>query len=193
MDAVPARNLVFLLDVSGSMAPPERLPLVRTAMRMLVDTLTARDRIAIVVYAGASGVVLPPTSGAHKEPIHAAIARLEAGRVDQRRGRHHARLSGRAGELRQGRHQPRDPRDRRRLQCRRHEPGRSHAAHRREARDRRLPVRARRRHRQPQGLDDGEARRQGQRQLRLPRFAARGAQGARATKPAPRSSPSRRT
>ena len=78
-DSVPARNLVFLLDVSGSMAAPDKLPLVRTAMRMLVDTLTAQDRIAIVVYAGASGVVLPSTSGAHKERIHQAIARLEAG------------------------------------------------------------------------------------------------------------------
>jgi Ca-activated chloride channel family protein len=78
-DNVPARNLVFLLDVSGSMEPPDKLPLVRTAMRMLVDTLTPRDRIAIVVYAGASGVVLPSTSGAHKERIHEAIARLEAG------------------------------------------------------------------------------------------------------------------
>jgi Ca-activated chloride channel family protein len=78
-DNVPARNLVFLLDVSGSMEPPDKLPLVRTAMRMLVDTLTSRDRIAIVVYAGASGVVLPSTSGSQKERIHEAIARLEAG------------------------------------------------------------------------------------------------------------------
>src|SRR6185369_17435534 len=61
-DAVPARNLVFLLDVSGSMMPPDKLPLIKTAMRMLVDTLTERDRIAIVVYAGASGLVLPSTS-----------------------------------------------------------------------------------------------------------------------------------
>ena len=79
MDSVPARNLVFLLDVSGSMTDADKLPLVRTAMRMLVDTLTSRDRIAIVVYAGASGIVLPSTSGAHKERIHEAIARLEAG------------------------------------------------------------------------------------------------------------------
>ena len=78
-DRLPRRNLVFLLDVSGSMATPDKLPLVRTAMRMLVDTLTAEDRIAIVVYAGASGLVLPSTSGAHKETIHQAIARLEAG------------------------------------------------------------------------------------------------------------------
>ena len=79
LDEVPARNLVFLLDVSGSMEPADKLPLVRTAMRMLVDTLTARDRIAIVVYAGASGIVLPSTSGAQKERIHEAIGRLEAG------------------------------------------------------------------------------------------------------------------
>jgi Ca-activated chloride channel homolog len=78
-DQMPARNLVFLLDVSGSMMPPNRLPLIRTAMRMLVDTLNERDRIAIVVYAGASGLVLPSTSGAEKETIHQAIARLEAG------------------------------------------------------------------------------------------------------------------
>ncbi|HTH02080.1 MAG TPA: von Willebrand factor type A domain-containing protein [Vicinamibacterales bacterium] len=78
-DKVPARNLVFLLDVSGSMMPPNRLPLIRTAMRMLVDTLDERDRIAIVVYAGASGLVLPSTGGAEKEKIHQAIARLEAG------------------------------------------------------------------------------------------------------------------
>jgi Ca-activated chloride channel family protein len=79
LSTVEGRNLVFLLDVSGSMMPPDKLPLIRTAMRMLVDTLSDRDRIAIVVYAGASGLVLPSTSGADKERIHQAIARLEAG------------------------------------------------------------------------------------------------------------------
>lgn len=74
-----ARNLVFLLDVSGSMMPPDKLPLVKKAMRMLVDTLTDDDRIAIVVYAGASGLVLPATPGDQKDRIHQAIARLEAG------------------------------------------------------------------------------------------------------------------
>jgi Ca-activated chloride channel family protein len=74
-----ARNLVFLIDVSGSMTPPDKLPLVRTAMRMLVDTLTARDRVAIVVYAGASGLVLPSTPGDQKSVIHRAIAELESG------------------------------------------------------------------------------------------------------------------
>jgi Ca-activated chloride channel homolog len=73
------RNLVFLLDVSGSMEPPDKLPLVRNAMRMLVDTLTSQDCIAIVVYAGASGLVLPSTRGDEKEVIHRALAHLEAG------------------------------------------------------------------------------------------------------------------
>ena len=80
VDEEPARrNLVFLLDVSGSMEPPDKLPLVRNAMRMLVDTLTSQDRIAIVVYAGASGLVLPSTRGNQKEVIHRALAQLEAG------------------------------------------------------------------------------------------------------------------
>ncbi len=76
---LPPRNLVFLIDVSGSMMPPDKLPLVRHALRMLADTLTARDRIAIVVYAGASGLVLPSTPGDHKAAIDQAIGRLEAG------------------------------------------------------------------------------------------------------------------
>ena len=75
----PARNLVFLLDVSGSMTPAERLPLVTTAMHMLTDTLTARDRVAIVVYAGASGLALPSTPGDRKAEIHRALASLQAG------------------------------------------------------------------------------------------------------------------
>jgi len=73
------RNLVFLIDVSGSMMPPDKLPLVRTAMRMLADILTERDRVAIVVYAGSSGLVLPSTPGDQKERIHESLARLEAG------------------------------------------------------------------------------------------------------------------
>jgi Ca-activated chloride channel family protein len=73
------RNLVFLIDVSGSMQPADKLPLVRTAMRMLTDVLTERDRVAIVVYAGASGLVLPSTSGDQKERIHEALEQLEAG------------------------------------------------------------------------------------------------------------------
>src|SRR5581483_2748379 len=72
-------NLVFLLDVSGSMSPPERLPLIKSAFRLLVDRLRPQDKVSIVVYAGAAGVVLPPTSGADKPAILAALNRLEAG------------------------------------------------------------------------------------------------------------------
>ena len=61
------------------MMPADKLPLVRTAMRMLTDVLTERDRVAIVVYAGASGLVLPSTTGDQKERIHEALERLEAG------------------------------------------------------------------------------------------------------------------
>ena len=73
------RNLVFLIDVSGSMMDHDKLPLVRTALRMLADMLTERDRVAMVVYAGSSGLVLPSTPGDRKEIIHRAIAELEAG------------------------------------------------------------------------------------------------------------------
>lgn len=76
---VPSRNLVFLIDVSGSMMSPDKLPLVRYGLRMLADTMRANDRVAIVVYAGASGVVLESTPGNRKERIDRAIAGLEAG------------------------------------------------------------------------------------------------------------------
>jgi Ca-activated chloride channel family protein len=78
-ERTPPRNLVFLLDVSGSMMPPDKLPLVKAAMRMLVDTLTPEDRVAIVVYAGASGLVLPSTPGSRKAEIQRAIVELQAG------------------------------------------------------------------------------------------------------------------
>ncbi len=72
-------NLVFLLDVSGSMQPPERLPLLQSAFRLLVEQLRAEDSVSIVVYAGAAGLVLPPTSGADKAAILAALDKLQAG------------------------------------------------------------------------------------------------------------------
>jgi Ca-activated chloride channel homolog len=77
--AVPPRNLVFLLDVSGSMNEPAKLPLLKDSMRLLVDQLNDRDRVAIVVYAGAAGLVLPPTPGDRKGEIRAALDALEAG------------------------------------------------------------------------------------------------------------------
>ena len=77
--APAGRNLVFLVDVSGSMKPANKLPLVRQSLHLLTDRLTAADRIAMVVYAGNSGLALPTTSGADKGAIHAAIDRLESG------------------------------------------------------------------------------------------------------------------
>ena len=75
---IEGRNIVLLLDVSGSMAPPERLPLIRTALRMFVDTLRPDDRLAIVTYAGWSGVALPSTPARLRDQIHSAIDRLNA-------------------------------------------------------------------------------------------------------------------
>lgn len=76
---LPPSNLVFLIDVSGSMASPDKLPLLKDAFDMLTDRLRREDRISIVVYAGAAGMVLPPTRGDDKEAIREALGRLEAG------------------------------------------------------------------------------------------------------------------
>ncbi|MCB0197111.1 MAG: VWA domain-containing protein [Anaerolineae bacterium] len=78
-ESLPDSNLVFLFDVSGSMNNPDKLPLLKQGFRLLVDQLTERDRVSIVVYAGAAGLVLPSTSGAEKATILEAIERLEAG------------------------------------------------------------------------------------------------------------------
>ena len=180
----PAKNLVFLVDVSGSMMSPDKLPLVRHGLRMLADVLTAQDRVAIVVYAGSSGLVLPSTPGDRKARIERAIAELEAGgstnggagiqlayhvaRENFIKGGVNRVILATDGDFNVG-VTSQDELVR---------------LIEKEARERRVPVRARRRHGQPQGLDDGEAGRQGQRQLRLSRFAARGAQGAREERPA---------
>ncbi len=78
-DRQPATNLVFLIDVSGSMQPENKLPLLQKSLSMLVRKLNANDRVAIVVYAGASGLVLPSTTGDRQDTILAAIDRLNAG------------------------------------------------------------------------------------------------------------------
>ena len=75
----PASNLVFLLDVSGSMGRPDKLPLVISSMKLLLETLKPDDTVAIVVYAGAAGTVLEPTKVAKKQKILAALDRLKAG------------------------------------------------------------------------------------------------------------------
>ena len=79
VEKLPASNFVFLLDVSGSMMPANKLPLVKSAMRLLVNQLRAKDRVAMVVYAGSAGLVLPSTPGDQKDKILDAIERLEAG------------------------------------------------------------------------------------------------------------------
>ncbi|MCB0491756.1 MAG: von Willebrand factor type A domain-containing protein [Cyclobacteriaceae bacterium] len=76
---LPASNLVFLIDVSGSMSSANKLPLLKASFKLLVNQLRAQDRVAIVVYAGAAGLVLPSTSGACKEQIIEALDNLQAG------------------------------------------------------------------------------------------------------------------
>jgi len=78
-EQLPASNLVFLMDVSGSMNSADKLPLLKQALTMLVGQLDARDSISMVVYAGASGVVLPPTPGNRKADILNALQQLQAG------------------------------------------------------------------------------------------------------------------
>jgi len=76
---LPPVNLVFLIDVSGSMNQENKLPLVKSSMKLLVDQLREQDKVAIVVYAGNAGLVLPSTGGDRKQTIKDAIDRLEAG------------------------------------------------------------------------------------------------------------------
>ena len=78
-DNLPASNLVFLLDVSGSMNAPNKLPLLKSAFNLLVEQLREQDKVSIVVYAGAAGIVLKPTAGNNKEEILGALNKLQAG------------------------------------------------------------------------------------------------------------------
>ncbi|MDP4223296.1 MAG: von Willebrand factor type A domain-containing protein [Bacteroidota bacterium] len=77
--SLPSSNLVFLIDVSGSMSSPNKLPLLKSAFGLLVNELRLQDRVAIVVYAGSAGLVLESTPGSRKEAIMNAISDLEAG------------------------------------------------------------------------------------------------------------------
>jgi len=79
VDQLPPSNLVFLADVSGSMSSHNKLPLLKKSLRMLVDNMRPEDKVALVVYAGAAGLVLDSTSGKEKKKILAAIENLNAG------------------------------------------------------------------------------------------------------------------
>ncbi len=76
---IPASNLVFLIDVSGSMSSANKLPLLKQAFKYLVSNLRAKDKVSIVVYAGAAGLVLEPTSGDEKAKINASLDLLQSG------------------------------------------------------------------------------------------------------------------
>jgi len=79
LDDIPPSNLVFLIDVSGSMNSQNKLPLLKSAFKLLVNQLRDEDKISIVTYAGAAGLVLPPTSGDNKNKILEALNNLNAG------------------------------------------------------------------------------------------------------------------
>ncbi|MBL7886675.1 MAG: von Willebrand factor type A domain-containing protein [Flavobacterium sp.] len=78
-EKLPASNLVFLIDVSGSMSDENKLPLLKQSLKVLVNQLRSEDKVSIVVYAGAAGMVLPPTSGDKKMTIIDALDKLNAG------------------------------------------------------------------------------------------------------------------
>jgi Ca-activated chloride channel family protein len=79
MENLPPSNIVFLLDVSGSMNSPNKLPLLKASLKMLANELRLQDKVSIVVYAGAAGLVLEPTEGNNKQKIIEALDKLEAG------------------------------------------------------------------------------------------------------------------
>lgn len=78
-EKLPASNFVFLIDVSGSMWGPQKLDLVKSSLRLLVNNLREKDKVSIVVYAGAAGEVLPATPGSDRQKIREAIEKLSAG------------------------------------------------------------------------------------------------------------------
>ncbi|MCA6067849.1 von Willebrand factor type A domain-containing protein [Chryseobacterium sp. RG1] len=78
-DQLPASNFVFLIDVSGSMNEPNKLPLLKSSFKVLLDQLRPKDKVGIVVYAGSAGMILPPTSASEKNKIIEALDNLQAG------------------------------------------------------------------------------------------------------------------
>ncbi|MCU7617137.1 von Willebrand factor type A domain-containing protein [Chryseobacterium sp. PBS4-4] len=79
MDKLPSSNFVFLIDVSGSMDAANKLPLLKSSFKVLLDQLRPQDKVGIVVYAGSAGMVLPPTSAKEKDKVIEALDKLQAG------------------------------------------------------------------------------------------------------------------
>ena len=133
---MPPRNLVFLIDTSGSMDGPNRLPLVKETLSLLVEQLSPQDRVSIVTYAGDWAIRLEPTRRRSKTPNQVSHRHSPCRRLDQRRAAGSSRLRAGRQDLHRGRRQPRHPRHRRRLQRRRRQRRRTGSHDRREARRR---------------------------------------------------------
>ena len=174
----PPANLVFLVDTSGSMDAPDKLPLLVRSLKLLLTGLAPEDRVAIVAYAGAAGVVLEPTPVSERGAIVASLERLGAGgsTAGAEGIREAYRLAAR--HFVEGGGEPRHPRHRRGLQRRHLRPRCARELHRAQARERGLALGARLRDGQLQRRADAAPRPARQRQRRLHRFALRGAQGA---------------
>ena len=137
--ARPRANLVFLIDTSGSMQEPNKLPLVQRSLNMLLDELDPRDTVAIVTYAGIRRHRAPADAGQPEGADPRRHRQPRRGRQHRRRRRHPPGLQPRRAEPRSQWRQPRHPRHRRRLQRRHHRPGRAQGLYRARARQGRVP------------------------------------------------------
>ena len=160
-------NLVFLLDVSGSMRDANKLPLVKDAMAMLVDQLTEDDRVSIVTYAGDAGLALPPTEGTKRKEIMERIEALKAGGSTHGSAGIQMAYDQAMANFVTGGNNRVHPLHRRRSEHRHHRRQRARQTDSTEGVERRVPHRGRFRHRQPQGRKARTTCRQGQRQVRL--------------------------
>ena len=177
----PDVNLVLLLDVSGSMNSPDKLPLAQRSMALLLDSLKPTDTVAIVVYAGAAGQVLAPNAGA-QPPGHPRCAeRAAARRIDRRRRGHPAGLRTGGAQLPQGGREPHPAGDGWRLQCRHHRSGGAEILRRARTREGRVPVGAGVRTGQLPRRDGADTCAERQWRRGVHRHAERGAQGAGGT------------
>ena len=174
----PALNLVFLIDTSGSMDDPKKLPLLKQSFRLMLGQLRPEDRLAIVTYAGSAGLVLEPTDAGDRATILAALERLDAG--GSTAGAEGLRQAYQVAESMagEGRSQPYPPGHRRRFQRRHQRPRGADGFRRGQAPDRHLPVGPRLRARQPRRCGDAGAGAERQRHRRPYRHPGRSPEGA---------------